>query len=354
MTVMKYRDKIAFFTFAALMISGLFDVVLRIVFLGRLDWAILAVALDPAKSTMHVLLLPLAGYVLVSRFPADFVVQLLCAPRSIDKKVARALSAAWGVLLVGIVALFIANDPQDGFCSRLPAPSDVQSEPERKEMAQAYQDWLKGIQDGNAQTGTTSPEYHRYVAAVDKARSGSNCNAWKMMTLRGYWAVGLTLQALIAVGIFLWLIGSYLAARTKPTILVWEGFVLFVVLLAPWFALRPLSEWIINFGSYETSTYLPWYFAALVLLISALLVTVLTPQKDMARILAGIVGGASVIFGALAAFWPGAFDPFAAAFTAQPLYLIAVEYAVTFFVIVLVVWFFGSTPMQAANDEPQP
>lgn len=350
---MKPRDKFALLIFVLLMISGLLDIVLRFIFLGRLDWAILAVALDPAKSTMHVLLLPLAGYVLASRFPVGFVVQLLWEPRSTDKKVARIFSVSWAVLLLGIIAAFIANDPQDGFCSRLPVPSDVKSEPERKEMAQAYQDWLQGIKEGKAQTGTGSPEYEKYVAAADRARSGPDCNAWSMMTLRGYWAVGLTLQALIAVGVFLWLIGSYLAARTKPSLLVWEGFVLFVVLLAPWFALRPLSEWIINFGSYETSTYLPWYFAVLILLISALLVAVLTPQKDMAKILAGVVAGASVIFGALAAFWPGAFDPFAAAFTAQPLYLIAVEYAVTFFVIALVVWFFGSSTTPTADEEPR-
>ena len=156
------------------------------------------------------------------------------------------------------------------------------------------------------------------------------------MTLRGYTAVILTLEALIAIGVFVWLMGVYGVASIWPSDETWEGLATFLALIAPWIALRPLSEWIINFGVFEASTYKPWAISIVVLIGTSVLLGIMKPGSNPTKMLTAIVGG---FFGALAlvaAFAPNLLTFVAKMFVSMDEGLLTIFYLFVFFFIFVV------------------
>ena len=105
--------------------TGILDLVLRVYYLGFSD-SLTVILQDPAKTSMHILLLPLATYVLVSRFPNKQLSLIFQSSRSPAKvSLLKVFAVGWAIALVSIIGYLMVTDPQKGFCERWPTPSDI-------------------------------------------------------------------------------------------------------------------------------------------------------------------------------------------------------------------------------------
>lgn len=283
---------------------------------------------------MHLLLLPMAGFIIIDRFPTTYFKTLYSRSGISNKLFSLSFSVIIATFLGSAAIYLIATDPPAGFCKRWPQPSDVSDPDIRIQMIEERVDWYEKLKDRTALLGEISPHYQEYQKLVNKIQS--ECNFWNDATYRAYWAALLTFEALIVIGVFLWICFSYFFSRplVHPTESEWVGLVLVLVILSPWIAFRPLSEWIINFGKFDDTTYGPLLISIVFVFIAIGVLIAIRPKMPAVWVLATVVTGGSLAITTVAAISQQGFSFISRSFSQQELGMLIIEYGVLSFFII--------------------
>jgi hypothetical protein len=220
--------------------AGVVDVLLRMQLVGPGNGLLFALR-DPGKTLFHVVLLPFALGVFLTRF--DFAVLARC------RKIAL---PALGLALAS-AALVVVNEAHQGLCGdRLPAPADVGEPALRSELALLHlDDWRTARPDLRAEYLGLAPS------------GAAECRPFADSSPRWFWSNGLTFLGVLFVGLVM---ACILAAASAPDRLTPEHYstiAILVPVLALWIPLRTFSEWVLNFGEIPASVWITLVLATM-------------------------------------------------------------------------------------------
>lgn len=271
------------------------------------------------------------------------------------------------VLLVSGAVLFLAtfafaaSDAMDGFCDRLPMPSDigdlsVKGRTARNNLVTVRSDLRKELiadRDTLAeQTARGEIDKEQFVLLLQQkskekqeiylveARTTATCDAgfsdyWRHSSLRAKWAGVLTLAGGLIVTFILWILLLHSVTGIRLSQREQEPILMIFSILTPWLLLRAYSEWWINFGA--PSDYQPFVPVVVAAAAVAFLAAFLKVRRPRLVITASTITGVSAIAAALAKWKLDWFDVAARAFAALDLvYLVAVYLVVSLVVIAAV------------------
>ncbi len=221
--------------------AGVVDVLLRMQMVGPGHGLLFALR-DPGKTLFHVVLLPFALGVFLTRF--DFAVLVHC------RKIAL---PALGLALAS-AALIVVDEAHQGFCGdRLPAPADVGEPALRSDLAQLH------LADWRQELANLRKEYKE----LTPGGGGADCRPFADASPRWFWSNGLTFVGVLFVSLVMACIVTAASAADRLAQDHYSTIGVLVLVLALWVPLRTFSEWVLNFGEIPVSVWITMVLATM-------------------------------------------------------------------------------------------
>lgn len=323
----------------ALAMGGLLDVALRGVVLADLSAGLWSAAHDPGKVLFHVVLLPAACVAFLNGCDFTFLSRAWTSH--------RVVALCLALMLFCLMAWLVVPDPQTGFCERPPQPSDIRDSDLRDDLQLIRTNWQSALWSEAHKNGaqpTSGPqsigvvlfsEYRKAVADYRSVATGP-CSFWTQSTIKGYWAFALTFVAAAFVAFMVFYLSMRLWVQKEFDPRALRSLTVATVLLLPWLALRPYSDWYISFGQ-EGGAHELLYVAVFVGFILFAMLLLLRPGGRAAFEPGSVIAGLVVIAALVGFAFPTIFQSAAAVIASLPVSGLSTIYGLTILLIVLVV-----------------
>ncbi len=239
--------KVGFFTALSLLVLGLVEVILKIIYSSSLSYGLSFVLNDPGKTLFHLVLLPVAAAILLSKLPVRLITYLFGR--------IRYFPTFLFLILVTVAIYEVFSDHLHPGADTALMPYEVRGAPAalsalRLDIARQVTQYHQTDLPDDAQRNKLQQAKQTYAQQVSELRSRSKSPAGSFTVY--YWYAMLLNCIGVAYAVLLFVLTlSLIAGKVELEDRRLDAFILNIFILSPWIILRAYSEWYFSMGNYH-------------------------------------------------------------------------------------------------------